>query len=92
MMKMKVLRAETTLSGFSTLKQQIHNYFYDSSTCNGENGIPGIDTAPLVGLVQDYLSLVACPALSRKHTRVWSFAQLLRQVYSPHGKCPMASQ
>lgn len=55
------------LCSFSTLKLNFLNYFYDSLTCNGENGNPAIDTA---GVTKDDIFLVACPALSCKNMTV----------------------
>lgn len=58
---------------FSTLKWQV----YHSLTCNRENGNPGIDTAQTADMLQDYISLVACPALSHKNIFVQSGLALM---------------
>lgn len=47
---------------------QFKNYFYDTLTCNGENGTPAIDTSHRAGLAEDYVTLVACPASSHENT------------------------
>lgn len=49
---------------------------WDSLTSNGEDDTPVIDTVPPAGLVQDDISLVACPAPSC-NTSVQSLAHRL---------------
>lgn len=53
-------------SSFFYLNMKISKSFYDSLTCNGENGTPATDTERLAGLTQDCIPLIACPAPSEK--------------------------
>lgn len=62
---------------FSTLKLYFQNHFLDAPTCNSESGTSAADTACLAGLIYEYITLVACPALSCKNTPVQSLAWLL---------------
>lgn len=50
----------------------LQNHFYSSVPCNKENGTSAIDTAPLTGLAQNYINLVACPAPFCENTPVKS--------------------
>lgn len=61
---------------FSHLKMIVSYPFYNFLTCT-------IDTAQPGGLVDDYLTLVACPALSSGNTPIWSFARLLSLIFLP---------
>lgn len=57
-------------------------YFYNLLTCRTENSIPAIGTARPAGLVQDYLTLFACPEPSRKNPHRFT-ATLHTQTSAP---------
>lgn len=50
---------------FFFLLPSTQNHFYDSLACNGEKGTAATDTAHLVGLLEDDITLVTCPTPSQ---------------------------